>query len=61
MTAWIGEPGIFRLFQPDRVEVIVTGNEPDEVIEDYLKRGLSPVKVERKGEKVQHQLMEEKP
>jgi hypothetical protein len=57
MTWWIGAPGIFRIFKPDRVEVIVTGNESDEVIEDYLKRGLSPVKVERKGEKVQPHLM----
>lgn len=56
MTSWIGEPGIFRMFRPDRIEVIVTGHESDETIEDYLKRGLSPVKVERRGEIAQGEL-----
>jgi len=39
--------GIFRIFKPDRVEVVVSGNESDDVIEGYLRRGLKPVKVER--------------
>lgn len=43
------DPGIFRLFRPTRIEVIVTGEEPDDVIEDYLKRGLTPVLVQRAG------------
>jgi hypothetical protein len=41
------EPGIFRIIQPERVEIIVTGHEEDEVIDRYVKRGLSPVMVER--------------
>lgn len=40
-------PGVFRVFRPDRVEVLCDGLESDEVIEGYLKRGLTPVKVER--------------
>lgn len=42
-------PGIFRMFKPDRIEVIVTGDEADSVIDDYIARGLSPVKVVREG------------
>ncbi|MBN1286260.1 MAG: hypothetical protein JXB47_12750 [Anaerolineae bacterium] len=41
------EPGIFRLFKPDRIEIVVTGDEPDHVIEDYLARGLTPVLIRR--------------
>lgn len=43
-------PGIFQIFRPQRVEVVVTGDEPDEVIDDYLKRDLTPVKVVRSDE-----------
>jgi hypothetical protein len=43
-------PGIFRIFRPTSVEIVVSGDEPDTVIEDYLKRGLTPVKVIREGE-----------
>lgn len=41
------EPGIFRIFKPERVEIVVSGEESDEVIEGYLKRGLTPVRIER--------------
>jgi hypothetical protein len=41
-------PGIFRIFKPQRLEIIVTGEEDDDTIEGYLERGLSPVVVERK-------------
>lgn len=37
------KPGIFRVFVPTRIEVICDGTEEDEVIEGYLKRGLTPV------------------
>jgi len=40
-------PGIFRIWKPERIEIVVDGTEEDEVIEGYLKRGLSPIKVER--------------
>lgn len=38
-------PAIFSLFLPDRIEIVVTGEESDEEIEGYLKRKLTPVKV----------------
>lgn len=37
------QPGIFGMFKPTRIEIIVTGEEPHEVIEGYVKRGLTPV------------------
>lgn len=40
------DPGVFGVFRPTRIEVVVTGDESDEEIEAMLKRGLSPVKVE---------------
>lgn len=40
-------PGVFRVFKPTRVEVICAGNETDEVIDGYLKRGLTPVYIEK--------------
>jgi hypothetical protein len=40
------QAGIFSVFKPDRIEIVVSGNEADEVIEDYLKRGLTPVLIE---------------
>jgi len=39
-------PAVFSIFVPEAIEVIVTGDESDEQIEDLLKRGLTPVKVE---------------
>jgi hypothetical protein len=51
-------PGIFRVFRPERIEVVVDGTEPDEVIEGYLKRGLTPVCVQRAEEYVQPALLE---
>lgn len=48
-------PGIFRIWKPERVEAIVTGEESDEEITDMLKRGLSPVKIVRR-EPVQNPL-----
>jgi hypothetical protein len=42
-------PAIFRLWQPEALEVIVDGTEDSDVIEGYLARGLTPVKVEIVG------------
>ena len=36
-------PGIFTMFKPSAIEIVVTGDEPEEVIDGYLKRGLTPV------------------
>lgn len=41
------QPGIFSMFKPERIEIIVTGNEPDSVIDGYLERGLTPVLIKR--------------
>lgn len=40
-------PGVFLIFKPQRIEVVVSGDEPDEVIDGYIERGLTPVKIER--------------
>jgi hypothetical protein len=42
--------GIFRMFKPTHVEIVVKGNESDEVIEDYIRRGLTPVQVYYEGQ-----------
>lgn len=44
------QAGIFRIFKPSRVEVICDGTESDELIESYLRRGLSPVMIQREQE-----------
>lgn len=41
----IRTPGIFHLFQPERVEYVVKGDETDEELEKMVKRGIEPVKV----------------
>lgn len=43
-------PAIFRAFKPTRIEVVVTGDEPDDEIDGMVKRGLTPIKIERAGE-----------
>lgn len=42
-------PGIFRIWKPSKVEVIVSGDESNDEIDALVKRGLSPVKVIRKA------------
>lgn len=37
--------GLFGMFLPSRIEIVVDGTESDEVIERYLERGLTPVLV----------------
>ena len=43
-------PAVFSAFQPRRVDKILRGNETDEEIDKLVKRGLTPVIVERLGE-----------
>lgn len=38
-------PGVFKLFQPSRVEKVVSGEESDEEIEALVERGITPVRV----------------
>lgn len=49
-------PGIFRIWRPERIEVIVTGGESDAEIERLVARGMSPVKVIPKGKPTQNKL-----
>ena len=45
-------PAIFRIFNPSRIEVICDGSESDDLIESYLRRGLTPVMVKHADEEV---------
>jgi hypothetical protein len=40
-------PGIFYIFKPDRIEYVVRGDETEQELERLMKRGLSPVRVEK--------------
>lgn len=40
------KPGIFRLFKPTVIEYVVTGKETEEALENLVKRGITPIKVE---------------
>ena len=42
-----GTPGIFAAFRPSRVEIVVTGDEPDSLIDQHVRRGLTPVRIVR--------------
>lgn len=46
-------PGIFQVFKPTAVEVLCDGTESDEVVEGYLKRGLTPVLVKHKKQEAE--------
>lgn len=39
------QQGIFSMFKPTRIEIIVKENTSDKKIEDYISRGLTPVLV----------------
>lgn len=43
----VDTPGIFHVFRPDRIEYVTTGKETQEELADLVKRGLTPVKVQR--------------
>jgi len=40
-------PGIFRAYRPTGIEYVVKGDETDEDLEKMVKRGITPVKVEK--------------
>jgi hypothetical protein len=40
-------PGIFRIFKPERIEKVVSGKESDDEIDALIRRGITPVIVER--------------
>ena len=43
-------PGIFHAFRPAAVEYVVKGDETDEEIDALVKRGITPVQIEKAGE-----------
>lgn len=43
-------PGIFQVFRPTEIQYVVKGDETDEELEQLVKRGITPVKVERDGD-----------
>lgn len=42
-------PGVFHVFRPEQIDVIVDGTESDEQIERYIERGFVPTLVVREG------------
>jgi len=46
------ERGIFYMFRPDAVEYVTKGHETPEEIEALENRGITPVKVLRRGEEI---------
>jgi hypothetical protein len=40
-------PAVFRVFRPDRIECVVTGDESDDYIEALTERGITPVIVKK--------------
>lgn len=45
-------PGVFMLFRPTAIEYIVRGNESNDELKDYEKRGFTLVHVVREGEQI---------
>lgn len=45
---WI--PGVFRIFKPTAIEYVVRGTESDSEIDDMVKDGITPVKINRIGD-----------
>lgn len=43
-------PAIFGAYKPERIEYVVKGDETDDQLEAMVKRGITPVKVEKAGE-----------
>lgn len=42
------QAGIFQIFKPNKIEITCNGDESDQEIEGYLKRGLVPILVKKK-------------
>ena len=42
-------PGVFRAYKPTGIEYVVRGDETDATLEKMIKRGITPVKVEKEG------------
>jgi hypothetical protein len=49
-TGKIKVPAIFYLFKPEAIEYVTTGKETEEELAAIVKRGITPVRIERIGE-----------
>lgn len=43
-------PAIVRMFKPERIEYVVTGDETEEDLVEMVARGITPVKIEQLGD-----------
>lgn len=44
---WHYTPAVFQVFRPQAIEYVVTGKETEEELERLVKRGITPVRIER--------------
>ena len=43
------KPGIFQSYKPTAIEYVMKGDESEEEIESMINRGITPIRVEKKG------------
>ncbi len=43
------KPGIFRAYQPTAIEYVVKGDEAEKELAGMVKRGITPIRIEKKG------------
>ena len=48
-TPTVYRPGIFQIYKPTAVEYVMKGDESEEEIESMIKRGITPVRIEKEG------------
>ncbi len=58
-TRKIKDAAIFHAFKPTAIEYVVRGDEDNEYLERLIKRGITPVRIERIGEQKQFEEVEE--
>jgi hypothetical protein len=46
-SMWHYTPAVFQLFKPQAIEYVVKGDETEEELERLVKRGITPVRIER--------------
>lgn len=58
-TRFVKDPAIFHAFKPSAIEYVVKGDEPQELLERLVKRGITPVTIVRVGEQKEFDEVEE--
>lgn len=46
-SCWHYTPAVFQIFKPTAIEYVVKGDETEEELERLVKRGITPVRIER--------------